>query len=219
MGGTPDERMVDFVIAVREGFNNPISVESKDPRDQVFIRRILEKKQADADQEGPAGRHQNLQSQENGTIVRPNATIPFEDGSALLTEEARDIIASAAEHLRDHRWIIEVRGHASPFESMRNPQKGRQLSYERAMAVANAMVEGGITWESMRVSAMGDASRLVPRARDRDSDRSNQRVEVIVTNDTIATDPYARADEPPAEQPADSQEAPPAPASPGDDQQ
>jgi outer membrane protein OmpA-like peptidoglycan-associated protein len=207
MGGNPTDSMLDFVIAVREGFKNPISLESKDPREQVFIRRILEKKQGDADQDGPAGEHQRLQSQENGSIVRPNATIPFEDGSALLTDEAREIIASAAEHLRDHRWIIEVRGHASPFESMRNPVRGRQLSYERAMAVANAMVDGGITWETLRVSAMGDASRIVPRARDRESDRTNQRVEVIVTNDTIASDPYARADE----LPSDELQTPPSP--------
>jgi len=115
------------------------------------------------------------------------------------------------EHLKDHRWIIEVRGHASPFESMRNPQRGRQLSYERAMAMANAMVEGGITWETMRVSAMGESSRIVPRARDRESDRTNQRVEVIVTNDTIAADPYARTNDqlPDASDAADEEAAPP----------
>lgn len=135
----------------------------------------------------------------------------FEDGSVLLTQESHEIIASAAEHLKDHRWIVEVRGHASAFESMQNPQRGWQLRYERAMAVANAVVEGGITWETMRVSAMGESSRIVPRARDRESDRTNQRVEVIVTNGTIAADPYARTDDqlPDASDAADEEAAPP----------
>ena len=104
MGGNPTDSVLDFVIAVREGFKNPISMESKDSREQVFIWRILEKKQGNAEMHGPAGRHQQQQSQQNGTIVRPSATISFEDGSVLLTQESHEIIASAAD---DHASIRE----------------------------------------------------------------------------------------------------------------
>ena len=87
---------------------------------------------------------------------------------------------------------VEVRGHASPAETPRNQSKARQLSFDRAMAVAHALAARGVRWEQMRVVACGDTERVVARSYDREQDRANQRVEVIMTRDVVPTDPYTR---------------------------
>ena len=65
---------------------------------------------------------------------------------------------------------------------MRNQLRGRQLAYERAMTVAQALVDSGLEWNNIRVISMGDTG-LSTRPRDAEAARSSQRVEVIVTND------------------------------------
>ena len=74
---------------------------------------------------------------------------------------------------------------------MHNPTKALDLSYERAKAVAAALVESGMKWEAIRVVGMGDSDRVVGRTFDRQQDRNNQRVEVVITNYPIASDPYS----------------------------
>jgi flagellar motor protein MotB len=46
-------------------------------------------------------------------------------------------------------------------------------------------------WEALRVVGMGDSDRIVARTFDRQEDRSNQRVEIVVTNYPIPEDPNA----------------------------
>lgn len=191
MGGNEQDSMMEFVLSVRSAFNNPVDVNSKRPEDQALIRYLLKRTSGEADQAGPKGRFHSLQSLENGTVVRVTANVTFEDRSALLSTAARETIADAASRLKDQRWIIEVRGHVSPFEVMHNQIRARELSYERALAVAAAMVDHGVQWNSLRVVACGDGQRVVPRAIDRDEDRSNQRVEIVVTTETAPEDPYA----------------------------
>jgi outer membrane protein OmpA-like peptidoglycan-associated protein len=201
-GGKPSPDMIDFVIAVREGFNNPISVYSDRPEDQPFIRRIIERKGGEGRNDGVPGRFPEQQAIRPSGYNRPTATISFDDRSTVIGPDARATLAAAAERLKDQRWVIEVRGHVSPFESMRNPRVAMELSHERAMAAAAALVEAGLTWENLRIVAMGDNDRIVPRTFDRAEDRSNQRVELVVTNETIRTNEAQGA-------------APPAGAAPG----
>ncbi|MFZ2874140.1 MAG: OmpA family protein [Phycisphaerales bacterium] len=194
MGENVSVAEADFVIGIREAFNTPISVNSTRAEDQPYIRRILEKRNGGpATQDGPKGRHQSTQSIEKGSYNRVNATINFEDRQALLTDDGKSILAELASRIKDQRWIIEVRGHASPLETMHNQARGRDLSYQRGMAVASALVENGMKWELIRVVACGDSSRVAPRALTSEDDRLNQRVEVIVTNEPVGPDPYAKA--------------------------
>src|SRR5436190_2305796 len=46
MGGNPQEAnsMIDFAIAVREAFNNPVDVNSTDPRERDMVKRLIERK-------------------------------------------------------------------------------------------------------------------------------------------------------------------------------
>jgi outer membrane protein OmpA-like peptidoglycan-associated protein len=81
------------------------------------------------------------------------------------------------------RYIIEVRGHASPSESVRDPERAVALGLRRAFAVARVLADQGVSWGQMRISSDGDNNRKVAREYDRDAERANQRVEVIVTGD------------------------------------
>ncbi|GJQ29896.1 MAG: MotB [Phycisphaerae bacterium] len=192
MGGSESDAMMEFVISVREAFNNPIDLQSKRPDDQPVIRYILRRGTGKSDISEVSGTHNTVQSLQAGTMVNTTARITFDDQSTALSPAARDTLAEAAARLKDQRWIVEVRGHVSPFEVMHNPMRARELSFQRAMAAASALVDSGMRWDSLRVVACGDSQRLVPRSFDKAEDQKNQRVDLILTTDVIQDDPYAR---------------------------
>lgn len=202
-GGEPDEsnagnttaaqteRQMDFVIAVREAFNTPISANSRNPAEQPLVKRMLDKQRGAATGDGPNGRSERQQAPRPSDYDKVTALIVFQDKSATLPSDAREKVVAVAEKQKDQRWIVEVRGHVSPFERMHNQQRGMELSYQRALAVAQALVDAGMRWESLRVVACSDGDRVVGRTFDRDADRSNQRVEIVVTNYVVPSDPYS----------------------------
>lgn len=185
-------READFVIGMRDAFNSKIDPNSDDPAEAHLRKRLKERAGGPATEEGPEGNAPALQAIRPSDYNRVACSVPFDEGDATLSSSGRETIAQTAKKLRDKKWVIEVRGHVSPFESMRNVKKAMQLSHERSMAVAFALVEGGVKWENIRVVACGDSDRLVPRTFDRETDRSNRRVEVVETNDVIGADPNSK---------------------------
>lgn len=202
-GGEPDEkdnhtdaaeaRNADIILSIREAFNNKVDPFGDDPNEAWLRKRIRDKHEGSSNQPGPEGDHPNLQAIRPTDYNRVTARVPFEDGSAMLTQDAREVIASAAVGLRDQRWIVDVRGHVSPFEAMRNIRAARQLSYDRAFAVAEVLVQNGVSWDSIRVSSLGEVDRVVSRTYDREKDRANQRVEIVQTDEPTPGDPYSSA--------------------------
>ncbi len=190
-GASTQLDMVDFVLGMREAFNNTISESSTRAEEASFFRRMRERKDGEGRPESQAGKDPE------GGAIRPSnyrnvvCNVEFVDRSALLASTDRVALRDAAEHICGQRLIIDVRGHVSPYESMRNQHVAMQLSYERAMADANVLVESGIPWDHLRVVAVGDHDRLVPRANNRSQDRTNQRAEIVIINEAIAADPYA----------------------------
>ncbi len=202
-GGAPDEanngntsesqtdRQMDFVIAIREAFNQPIRKDSQNPAEQALIKRMLDKQRGAATGDGPMGKNEKQQAPRPSDYDKVTALIVFPDKSAVLPSDARAKLATVAEMQKDQRWIIEVRGHVSPFERMHNQQRGMQLSYDRALAVAQALVDAGMRWDSLRVVACSDGDPAVQRSFDREADRGNQRVEIVVTNYVVPSDQYS----------------------------
>jgi outer membrane protein OmpA-like peptidoglycan-associated protein len=163
-----------------------------------------------ANEPGVPGTFTNVQALEGHNFKNITGSVIFDNNSALVSPSARKTIADVATRLRDQRWIVDVRGHVSPFESMRDNTKAMNLSHERAMAVAQALVESGLRWENLRIVACGSNDRIVARTFDAQEDRSNQRVEIVVTNETTPADPYAHD-----AGPKDGSKDSPAPATPG----
>ncbi len=199
MGGEPSEnntsesasseRMLDLVISLREAFNNPVDSTSTNPKEASLRRRLLERQGTSPTRvtPDPAG-------QREGGAVRPGeynevgARVDFDDGSALLSGAARQRVADTARELGATRYVIEVRGHASPFETFMDAEKGMKLGHERAMAVARELAAQGVRWAQVRVVACGDSERLVGRTYNRAEDSANQRAEIILTKDLVPGD-------------------------------
>ena len=182
-GNTPVE-MLDFAIAVRAGFNNPVDLGSSKPEDQALIRRMLERR----------GQGQSKQPEESGsnresqTIVATERSslggvIPFDDDAETLTSRGLARAQEIGAKLKGMRWVIEVRGHASPSEAGLNEERGNVLGYRRALEVAKVLADSGVRWEHMRIGSAGTANRKTAREYERDADRANQRVEIIVTGE------------------------------------
>ena len=193
-----DAEMLDFVIAVREAFNNKVDINSRDPADAPLIRRMLQRTSGEVREEGPQGESPGLQAPRPSDYEQISASVEFDDRETVVSSAGRATLIEAAEAMRDQNWVIEVRGHVSPFETMRNPVKAMELSHQRAVAAALVLVEGGVKWDHLRLVACGDHNRIVGRTFDRQQDRANQRVEIVITNQEIGPDPSSQAESPQA---------------------
>jgi outer membrane protein OmpA-like peptidoglycan-associated protein len=194
MGGSPSAEsaeVLDWVLSVREAFHNPVNSNGTDPAEEALRERIRERQrmsEGEADNPGPEGKHRETEATPPTNWEHPGATVPFNEGAGDLSPRAREIVAEACRKLKGQRWIIEVRGFASPYETFDQHVKSRRLSYSRAEAVAEAMVEEGLRWEQLRLVAAGDSRRRVAAPLDRTSDAPNRRVEIVVTHETEPDD-------------------------------
>lgn len=185
--------MADTVLSIRDAFNNPVSPNSTDPKDAPLVKRLKERKeQGEAQENGVKGEKQNVQATRPTGFTNITATVAFEQGVTTLSTESRAVLADAAKKLKGQRWIIEIRGHCSSIEATDGPIKAYEISHQRAMAAAAALAESGVSWNQLRITANADSARLTPLAFDSGQHRSNQRVELIVTNDAMPADPYAK---------------------------
>jgi len=183
-GATPD--LIDFSIAVREGFNNPVRLDSIDPLDQPLVRRILDRRgESQASSPGPKGYEHDIQMLRPSDYFGLGGVVPFDDEAVTLSPTAATALAKISEQIRGHRMIIEVRGHVSVVEATRHEPRGMELSYERAMTVAQALTASGVDWHQIRIIACGDADPLVAEAYDEAQHRENRRVEIITTDDVV----------------------------------
>jgi hypothetical protein len=79
------------------------------------------------------------------------------------------------------RNIVDLLGHVSAAEAFDLPDRGMQLSWRRANAVANILVENGIGWNQINIVCKADTDRVAIRTYDQAGHRANQRVEIIET--------------------------------------
>ena len=188
MGGAPTTDMVDFVIAMRKEFNNPIDLKSDDPEEAMFRKRILEVQAGKSRQPEEPGQGRESQSIVPTEFSNLGGTVIFEDDSTSLNERARDIVRRVGARLRDQRFIVEVRGHVSPSESQANTERAFNLAHARSLAVAKELIAQGVSARQLRLSTAADNERKTARDQsfDRAEDRQNQRVEIILTGEVFA---------------------------------
>jgi outer membrane protein OmpA-like peptidoglycan-associated protein len=195
-GAATSERVVDMAIAIREAFNSPIDLSSTDPNDAPLIKRILERRaKGDAHDEGALGTKEQVQAIRPGEYKLDGGSANFEDGSAELTPTARERVRAVAEKARGRNVVVEVCGHASASESFKSVDRGMGLSYQRALSVARALEEAGVPWAAMRVVALGDNDRIQARTYEAEGHRTNQRVEIVITDEALPADPYTADNE------------------------
>lgn len=186
-GGTPSARTLDLAIAIRSAFHNPVNINSANPYDSQLVRRLREREgqSGSATEDGPDGQFDSVQSLAPTDYYTPSGIVHFALGSAELTAVGHDEVAQIAREVRDLTYVIEIRGHASPFEVFRNEREGMFLSFERALAVADALVGEGVPWDNMRVVSCSDGVPLSDRSRTREEAERSQIVEVITTGEAL----------------------------------
>jgi outer membrane protein OmpA-like peptidoglycan-associated protein len=195
-GAGENPEMLDFAIAMREVFHNPVDVHGSDPKDDVLRRRLKERGgKSDVADEGVKGHDHDVQSLRPSNYYALSAKVPFGDNSAEIAATALPTIDELAEKVRGMKSIVEIRGHTSVSEAYQRRDQAMRLSYNRAHAVAGALVERGLEWWQIRIVACADTERNDAAPRTRTDDSANGRVEVIVTNqassDETPTSPQA----------------------------
>lgn len=188
----PTTKMTDFAIEMRAAFGNPVDINSNNPREQELVQRLKDRQKQGGQtrQNGVDGTKNSVQATKPSDWVNVVAFAQFLDFDAALNDEGKAAMAQAALLLRGQQFIIEVRGHVSAVEAKDNKERAMRLAYDRAFAAATELVENGVKWEQLRVVACADNERDVPRADSVEGHRSNQRVQVVTTQEPMPGDPF-----------------------------
>lgn len=197
-----DERFQQVMESLRRAFggykgsvgNVPIPNEPTN----TLIARLLEietpvyvDKKGDSDEEGIKGKNFRVTNVRDGIEVVVGGRVAFDRFSATLKPEARDLIAQTAQRLRGYNTKILVRGHTTREVLPREAQykDSRDLSYARAIAVAEELERHGVRAIRLLPVAVGDTEPLVRQAYTEERRANNRRVEILVTEDLV--DDYA----------------------------
>jgi flagellar motor protein MotB len=188
----PTEAMTDFAIEMRAAFNSPVDINSTNPAEQELVQRLKERKKegGKTKQNGVDGKEKAVQATRPSDWVKTVAFASFLDFDAQLSDEGKASMAQAADLLRGQRWMIEVRGHVSAVEAKDNKERAMRLAYDRGLAAAAELVANGLAWEQLRVVGCADNERETPRADSVEGHRSNQRVQVVTTQEPRPGDPF-----------------------------
>jgi outer membrane protein OmpA-like peptidoglycan-associated protein len=181
--GAANPNLLDWAIALREAFNNPVRPDSTDPEEAELVARVVQRAQAirSADP-APKGPHEGVQTLRQSAYYGLGGVVYFESDSSELSPEQSQRVAEIAEHVRGLRTVIEVRGHCSASEAYGSGDHGMQFSWERARAVTHALANLGVDWPRMQVIACGRNGRPARNEYDPAAVRSNQCVEVVITS-------------------------------------
>jgi len=181
-----DDSMLDFAIAVREAFNNPVDINSTDPHDAALVRRLMQRSgKSETRDPGIKGHKQDVQAIRPSDYYAISGSVPFAENSSELLESGRGTISEIAKRARGLRLVIEVRGHTSSVETARGPEMAMKLSADRAMVVARALASQGIDWWQMQLVICADHDRLEAFPTTRTADKANARVEIILTDQVV----------------------------------
>jgi outer membrane protein OmpA-like peptidoglycan-associated protein len=188
-GGSPTPDQLDFAIAVREAFNNPVDINSKDLNDLLLVRRLRERAGAsDTTDEGLRGNDHDVHSIRHAQAYGTGGSIAFDTRSDTLDDAGKSAADQLGAQFRGCQTVLEIRGHCSAAEAYGRDDRGMELSYQRALAVARELVAQGLSWSQLRVTGCADADRVTETTYDEAGHRSNQRVEVIQIDQAAETE-------------------------------
>lgn len=190
--GTPNSHVLDFAIAVREAFHNPVDMNSTAKADQALIRRLKERQSRGTERtRGPEGEDQKAQTLRHADWIGEDAYVTFADNELLLSDAGKTAVRQFSEDVAGTRWMVEIRGHVSRWESWGDERKARLLSYERAWVVGNELIRHGVTWDQIRLVACGHGVPFRSISREKQDRAPNQRAELYVLNEQAPPDAFS----------------------------
>ncbi len=192
-----DPEFAELVAAIKKAFKNLPPAPANQPGDLKAILASLKPqkgktgtsgKPGEAAQrmDGMAGKHDLVTTVRMGSQTTIGGSIPFPTDSAQILPEADPAVRQVAEKIRGHMNVFMVKGHTSRDEEYHLKKTARDLSYERAQAVLNKLVEYGVAREGLRVEACRDFEPVREGAYSEVTRAANRRVEVIATEALIS---------------------------------
>jgi flagellar motor protein MotB len=199
--GVPSPAALDMAIALRDAFNNPVDLNSRNLNDLPLIARIRQRRlEGLAENPNAEGTEHDVQSVRPGDRHEAGGNLPFEPDSADLTSAARQAAIKLAAEFRGKRIVIDVRGHTSAEEAFKCDDKGMRLSFDRALTVARFFTELGLDWRQLRIVACGENDRVKPITYEKTGQHANAHVEVVATDEIMPV--YTPRDASPTTSPA-----------------
>ena len=109
------------------------------------------------------------------------APVLFDSGSAVLKDEAKDLLTNLTDNLRKMNSPVLVEGHTDAARMLgKKFRSNRELSLMRAFSVINYLIACGFPAERLSAYGYGEYRPLAPN--DTEAGRAkNRRIEIIVT--------------------------------------
>lgn len=154
---------------------------------QYLMARKAQLNEGKSSDQGIEGEHPSVKSIREGESYTLGGTIAFETGRARLLEGEKAKMDSFVSTIKGYNYKVRVRGHAAAKlpEQYSDFQSLDDLSYARACAVKNYLVEKGIRSERITLEACGANEPLFTQAYDEKSIAANRRVEIIITESLV----------------------------------
>lgn len=142
---------------------------------------------SDVNEQSIAGRDQTVQTIREGAQWALGGPVAFQPASVEIPESAKRELRDLAKKIKGGNERINITGHAWGLEDKGNGDDYRDLSYERAKAVAAYLeTECDIRPERLAIVAAGNSEPLSVDRASPDAGAQNRRVEVVVTDITLA---------------------------------
>jgi chemotaxis protein MotB len=174
----PQELDPEMVEAIRRAFHSPLN--PSDPRDADVLRAIRERGEGDASDKGISGNEKRVRAPRDIEYYGQAADVSFAFRSASLDQDAMDGIDEFARLHAGHRYVIEIRGHASPPEAFNRPAEAMSLGWNRARMVHDRLIEDGISADRLRLVSAGVYEPRRARVGLENRAQDDQRVELLV---------------------------------------
>jgi chemotaxis protein MotB len=137
--------------------------------------------------QGIEGDNPSVKTVRDGLQFTIGGNVSFESGKADLLDVAKQELGEFAKQIRGLNTKIRVSGHAArkpadmykPFKSLDD------LSYARAMAVKQYLIEAGIRRERITVEACGDSEPLIDQDYDEATRAKNRRVSIVMMESLV----------------------------------
>lgn len=182
--------IVDFAISVRRAFHTLDNLDPDNPEDRKLLERLQEYAGAGQSRDdGTKGNDADVKTPRETDHFGKGTMVAFALRSTQVDEAAAATILEFATKQKGRNAVIEVRGHTGISESFKRKREAMDMSYDRAIAVAEALVADGIDWARIRVKVVGDSERVDPEARSANADGRNARVEMLVTDEVVSRAP------------------------------
>jgi len=200
-----DKRMMAALESIRQSLGAPgqtgfvtaktLDLHSVMVQLQSLASKVIQKNNAISDDPGVTGRYCRVRKVRDGLEVMVGGPIAFAPNDYRLEPDADLMIGEIANQVRGHRNKIEVRGHASVelsagTQTLIDPVT---LSYQRARAVYNRLVEMKIEPDRIRIVAAGPHEPIRRAAGIPVMPEERRRVEIIVQQATV--DQYHAAED------------------------